>query len=266
VSAVFCRFLAVIFLLLGLSGCAGLPARLPMSETESATARESFKEMAGRQRLCETSVDAELIVTLESRFYRGTLNGYLQATAPSFVKLVGINPLGQPLAVLVSGGERFNYALLGEKLIYEGAVDSDAYRRYTPAGIDPAVTFYTLTGKLPPGEVRILSVSNDEHEGGVWLDLERNPGDSRSLVLFDPDRQVIRRYLKIAEDGGAALDITYGDYGGGDCKLPGLLTAVSRDHAGKLTIRLSDWRTGFPSAPGDFELELPTDFKRVKVN
>lgn len=262
----FRHLLPGLFVLVVLSGCAGLPGRLPMPAAESTAARQSFQEMVVRQRFCEPSVDAEMTVTLESRFYRGTMNGYLQLMAPSFVKLVGINPLGQPLAVLVSDGEHFAYAVLNEKLIYEGEVDSDAYRRFAPTGIDPANIFYLLTGKLTPGEVRIVATGADEQGRGVWLDLERGSGDGRSLVLFDPDRQLIRRYLKLGRDGGPDLEISYGDYGTGECKLPGLITAVGRDQAGEVTIRLSDWRTGFPASAADFELELPPGFKRVTVN
>ncbi|MDF1577001.1 MAG: hypothetical protein RQ753_08275 [Desulfurivibrionaceae bacterium] len=249
-----------------MAGCAGLPARLPISAAESVAARQSFKEMAGRQRLCDKSVDADLTVTVDSRFYRGTMNGYLQAMAPSFVKLVGINPLGQPLVALVSDGERFNFVRFPDRLIYQGDVDSEAYRRIAPAGIEPGALYYTLIGRLAPGEVRILSTGGDERGRGVWLELAREPGNSRSLVLFDPARQLIRRDLKLDEDGRAALEIVYDKYGAGECGLPGRLTAVSRDHAGELTIRLDDWRTGFPSSPVDFELELPPSFKRVKVN
>jgi len=266
VIAVFRNVPPLVLLLIVLTGCAGLPARLPMSDTASLAARESFKEMIVRQRRCDNSADAELTVTLDSRFYRGTMNGYLQTMAPSFLNLVGMNPLGQPLVVLVSDGEQFTYALLSERLIYHGDVDSEAYWRNAPSGIDPSNIFYTLIGRLAPGEVRILSTGNDEQGRGVWLELARDSGSSRSLVLFDPERLLIRRYLKLDEEGGVALEIVYDRYGAGECSLPGRLTAVSGDHAGELTIRLDDWRTGFPSSPADFELELPPSFKRVKVN
>jgi len=257
---------AFICLLTILSGCAGLPGRLPLPEAESAAVRESFKEMVGRQRVCKPSADAELTVTIDSRFFDGTMSGYLQTMAPSFVKLVGINPFGQPLVVLVSDGGRFSYAELQRNLVYDGSVDSHAFRRFVPVGFDPTTVFFALTGKVAPGEVRLLVAGRDRGEQGVWLDIEHSLGNAHSLVLFDPERQLISRYRGLDENGETAFEIAYDDFTAGSCRLPGLITVTSHDHAGEIAIRLTDWRTGIPSSAADFELELPAGFKRVKVN
>jgi hypothetical protein len=266
VTTVFRHVLLGFGLLVFLTGCAGLPARLPLSGPESLLVRASFKEMVSRQHQCKSSVDADITVTIDARFYSGTMSGYLQAKAPAFLKLVGINPFGQPLVVLVSDGEHFNYALLRESLIYEGKVDSDAFRRFAPSGFDPGSSFYTLTGKLAPGEVRILATSNDQAGRGAWLELEHIDEKIHSLVLFDPEHQLIRQYLQFNEDGDVVLEIGYGDFNPGPCRLPGLITITSSDHSGELLIRLNDWRADTPFSSTDFELELPPGFKRVKVN
>ena len=249
-----------------LSGCAALPARLPLSESESSLVRESFKEMVGKQRQCKSSVDAEITVTFASKFYAGTMGGYLQAKAPSSLKLVGINPFGQPLVVLVSDGTHFNYALLSESLSYDGNVDSDAFRRFAPSGFDPGSSFYTLTGKLAPGEVRILATNNDQEGRGAWVEIEGVQDNIRRLVLFDPERQLIRQYLQFNEKGEVTLQIGYGEHYPGVCSLPGLITITSSDHSGELLVRLNDWQTDTSFSTADFELELPPDFKRVQVN
>ena len=263
---VFHRVLLGFWLLAFLSGCAGLPARLPLSGPENLLVRQSFKEMVGRQHQCKSSVDAEITITLDSRFYAGTMSGYLQAKAPAFLKLVGINPFGQPLVVLVSDGEYFSYALLSKSVSYGGRVDSDAFRRFAPAGFVPSTSFYPLTGKLVPGEVRILAASNDREGRGAWLELENMQDNIHSLVLFEPERQLIRQYLQFNEDGKVTLKIGYGDYYPGPCSLPGLITITSSDHAGELLIRLHDWQTDTPFSAADFALELPPVFKRVTVN
>ncbi len=253
-------------LLIFLSGCAALPARRPHSETESLLVRKAFKEMVGRQRQCQSSVDADIIITLESRWYSGTMSGYLQAKAPAFLKLVGINPFGQPLVVLITDGEFFSYALLNESLSYDGRVDSEAFQRFLPTGFDPGTSFYPLTGKLVPGEVRILATSSDQEKRGAWLELENIQDNIHSLVLFEPERQLIRQYLQFNDDGKVTLEISYGDYSAGTCSLPGLITITSSDHSGELSIRLRDWQTDTPFSAADFVLELPPGFKRVKVN
>ncbi|MEN8135243.1 MAG: hypothetical protein ABFS18_06865 [Thermodesulfobacteriota bacterium] len=254
------------WLVIFLSSCAGLPARLPHSGPESLLVRQSFKELVGRQRQCESSVDAEITITLDSRWYSGTMSGYLQAKAPAFLKLVGINPFGQPLVVLVSDGESFSYASLSESLSYDGRVDSDTFQRFVPTGFDPSTSFYPLTGKLAPGEMRILTTSSDQEGRGAWLELENIQDNIHSLVLFEPERQLIRQYLRLNEDGKVTLKIGYNDYYPGPCSLPGLVTISSSDHAGELSIRLHDWQTDTPFSAADFALELPPVFKRVKVN
>lgn len=253
-------------LLVVLASCAGLPARLPLSEPDSLRVRQAFKEMVGQQRQCESSVDVDVTISLESRFYNGTLSGYLQARAPGFLKLVGINPLGQPLVVLVSDGEYFSYALLNELIRYDGRVDSAAFRRFAPSGFKPGGSFYPLTGKLIPGELRIMATSADQDGRGVWLELESITDNTRSLVLFEAEQHLIHQYLQLDEDGRVALQISYDDYAGEPCQLPGLITITSNDHSGKLLIRLRDWQTDTPFSAADFALELPPVFKRVHVN
>lgn len=255
------------FLLLAfLSGCAGLPARLPLSGPESLLVRQSFKEMVSQQRQCKSSVDADVTISLESTFYNGTMSGYLQVKAPAFLKLVGINPFGQPMVVLVSDGEYFSYALLSESVSYDGRVDSEAFRRFAPNGFKPDSSFYPLTGKLVPGEVRIMATSADPDGRGAWLELENITDNTRSLVLFESEQQLIRQYLQVGEDGRVVLKIGYDDYSPEPCSLPGLITITSSDHSGELLIRLRDWQTDTPFSAADFALELPPVFKRVQVN
>lgn len=259
-------FLQCFCLLAFVSGCADLPVRLPLPESESFLHRESFKEMGAKQRHCVDSVDADITVALVSKFYSGSISGYLQAKAPSSLKLVGVNPFGQPMVALVSDGSLFNYALFNEKLSYDGKVDSGTFRRFAPAGFDPASSFYTLTGKLPPGEVLILATSKDRDGHGTWMETEGIKDNIRRLVLFDPDRMLLLRYLQFNREGEVVLQVIYGEYSQGDCGLPGLITITSRDHSGELLLRLKDWRTDTPFSAADFALELPPDFKRVNVN
>jgi hypothetical protein len=222
--------------------------------------------MVGKQQQCKSSVDADLTVTLDSGFYSGTMTGYLQAKAPAFLKLVGVNPFGLPLLVLVSDGKHFDFALLEESLIYAGDVDSAAFQRFVPTGVDPGSSFYILTGKLAPGEVRIIAVSNDSEGRGAWLELEHIQNNIHSMVLFDPDQQLIRQYRQFDEKGRMTLKIVYSDHDPESCRLPALITITSSDHAGELVVRLSGWRTDASFSTADFALELPKRFKRVQVN
>lgn len=252
-------------ILLIATGCAGLPARIPLPEAESRKIRDSFREMVLEQRQCSSYVDADLTVTIDSRFYSGTMSGYLQAMVPSSLKIVGINPFGQPLVVLITDGRQFKYALLNESLSYEGEVDGESFKRYAPAGFAPATSFYYLIGRLAPGQVRILNISGDPDGRGAWLQIEQGQEQAGSLVLFDPGQQVILKYIQLDGAGEMAMEIIYSEHQPGECSLPGRISISSRGHSGNLLLRLSNWQTGAAFSPTDFEFELPPGFKRVQV-
>jgi len=261
----FWKALLPLFLASFVHGCSTLPARMPLSEQESLKVRQSFKEMAAMQGQCSSSVDADVTVTLNSRFYSGTMSGYLQAMAPASLKIIGVNPFGQPLVVLISDGERFSYSLLNESLSYNGKVDSAAFRRYSPTGFAPDNSFYLMIGRLKPGRVLIFDESADPGGKGAWLELENELDGTSSLVLFDPEHQLILKYLQLDETGKPAMEIVYSDHYPGICNLPGRITISSVEHSGSLMIRLRDWQTATPFSPDDFKFEPPPGFKRVTV-
>ena len=264
-SVLFRNALLALLLSATFSGCSGLPARVPLSGQESLMVRESFKEMAVMQGQCSSSADADITVTLDSRFYSGTMSGYLQAMAPAALKIIGVNPFGQPLVVLISDGERFSYSLLNESVSYSGSVDSAAFQRHAPAGFVPENSFYLLIGRLNPGRVLIFGESADPAGEGVWIELENELDRTRSLVLFDPERQLIIKYLQLDEEGQPAMEIDYSDHFPGICNLPGQITISSVEHSGSLMIRLSNWQTATPFSPDDFKFEPPPGFKRATV-
>lgn len=256
--------LGIIFLVS--TSCVGLPVRTTLPEAESEIIRDSFRQMALEQRQCSSYVDADLTVTINSKFYSGTMSGYLLAMVPSSLKIVGINPFGQPLVVLISDGRQFSYALLNESLVYEGDVGGEVFKRYAPAGFDPASSFYSLIGRLSPGQVRILNIGGDSDRRGAWLHIEQGKDQSGSLILFDHERQIILKHIKLDESGdNMAMEIVYGDHQQGECALPGKITISSKGYPGNLVLRLSNWQNGEVISSSDFEMELLSDFKRVQV-
>lgn len=264
-TGVFWQLWWSVCLLTILSSCAGLPPRIELTENNRQLAREAFKAMAAGQHQCNSSVDADVTVTLESRFYSGTMSGYLQAMAPAALKVVGVNPFGQPLVVLISDGHHFSYSLLNESLSYEGETSARAFSRFAPTGFDPTASFYLLIGRLKPGRVEILEISGDREGRGTWVELVHGGDNAHSLVLFDPERQLVLRYLQLSEAGDTVMEISYDEHYPGPCNLPGRIAITSKDRQGNLVIRLSEWQTATPFSPVDFVFEVPAAFKRVKV-
>ena len=267
--------LALVLLLSG--GCATLPATRPLAELQQQQVVAQFQEAMARQQDCPCCLDAQVRLSLKSLVQNGTISGFVQAKAPSFLKFTGLNPLGQPMLFLVTDGTFFRYVSVPEGKGYEGLVTAAAFKKYAPPGFDPAHGFYWLAGRLAPEKPRIFSVAQDPEEQSLfWLELAYAVDDFegkplRHHVLFDPARQVIRRHLVADADGRIMVDVRYDDYakpseGGSDnCRLPGLITIHANHNGALMELTLGDWLPDADFSAGDFRVDLPLGFQLVPV-
>ncbi|MBU2539077.1 MAG: DUF4292 domain-containing protein [Proteobacteria bacterium] len=265
----------VVFLLLG-SGCATLPVTRPLAELHQQEVVALFHETMARQLDCSCCLDAQVRLSLKSLMHSGTISGFVQAKAPSFLKFTGLNPLGQPLMFLVTDGTFFRYIAVPEGKGYEGLVTAAAFKKYAPQGFDPRHGFYWLSGRLAPERLRIFSVAEDPEGHGVWLELAYVTEVSeveplRRHVLFDPDQQVLRRHLVADSDGQILVDVRYDDYGQApegvpdNCRLPGLISIHVNHNGALMELTLGDWLLDVSFNAEDFRVELPSGFKLVPV-
>jgi len=266
--------LAVFLLLSG--GCATLPTTRPLAELQQQHAEALFRETMARQQDCPCCLDAQVRLSLKSLVQNGTISGFVQAKAPSFLKFTGLNPLGQPMMFLATDGTFFRYVAVPEAKGYEGLVTAAAFRKYAPQGFDPAHGFYWLAGRLAPEKLRIFSVAQDPEGQGVWLELayaaDASEGKGlRRHVLFDPTEKVIRRHLVADPDGRIMVDVRYDDYtqvpeGGSDnCRLPGLVSIHANNNGAVMELTLGDWLPDASFSAGDFRVDLPSGFVLVPV-
>ena len=264
-----------LFLLLS-GGCATLPATRPLADLQQQQAESLFRETMAQQQKCPCSLDAQVRLSLKSLVQKGTISGFVQAKAPSFLKFTGLNPLGQPLLFLATDGMFFRYVVVPEAKGYEGLVTAAAFKKYAPQGFDPAHGFYWLAGRLAPEKLQIFSVAQDPEGQGIWLELAYATDDSggeplRRHVLFDPAQQVIRRHLVAGPDGRIMVDVWYDDYtkaseGGSDnCRLPGLIRIHANHNGALMELTLGDWLPDANFSAGDFRVDLPSGFTLVPV-
>ncbi len=264
-----------LFLLLN-GGCATLPATRPLADLQQQQAEALFRETMARQQDCPCSLDAQVRLSLKSLVQKGTISGFVQAKAPSYLKFTGLNPLGQPLLFLATDGTFFRYVVVPEAKGYEGLVTAAAFKKYAPQGFDPAHGFYWLAGRLAPEKLRIFSVAQDPEGQGLWLELayadDASDGEPlRRHVLFDPAELVIRRHLVADPDGRIMVDVRYGDYapafeGGSDtCRLPGLIRIYANHNGALMELTLGDWLPDANFSAGDFRVDLPPGFQLVPV-
>ena len=266
--------LAVFLLLSG--GCATLPTTRPLAELQQQQLETLFRETMARQQDCPCCLDAQVRVSVKSLVQNGTISGFVQAKAPSFLKFTGLNPLGQPLLFLTTDGIFFRYVVVPEAKGYEGLVTAAAFKKYAPQGFDPAHGFYWLAGRLAPEKLRIFSVAQDPEGQGVWLKLAYATEDFggkplRRHVLFDPAQQVILRHLVADADGRIMVDVRYADYaqaseGGSDnCRLPGVIRIHANNNGAVMELTLGDWLPDASFSAGDFRVDLPSGFTLVPV-
>ncbi|MCB2184365.1 MAG: hypothetical protein KQH63_20240 [Desulfobulbaceae bacterium] len=247
-----------------LAGCATLPDTLEIAESDKERVSNKFKKMVADQTRCTCCIDAQATVSFSSIWKKGTLSGYLQAMSPSYLKFMGINPLGQPLAVFVTDGDAFRYVAVPEAADYAGDVHSAAYSKYAPEGFLPEKGFYWLIGRLYPGKIKILDVSRDGDAGGYWLEISYG-NKTKSMVLFDEKQEVLLHHIVIDENNKKILNVLYDAYTNGPCPLPGKITVTSLVHNSTMEIRLTDWLSDASFSQKDFTYHSPPDFKRVIV-
>ncbi|HCC53909.1 MAG TPA: hypothetical protein DEQ20_03140 [Desulfobulbaceae bacterium] len=271
-----CFFCALVVLLF-CGGCATLPATRPLAALQQQQAIALFQgTMARQQQDCSCCLDVQVRFSLKSLVQNGTISGFLQAKAPSFLKFTGLNPLGQPLMFLATDGTFFRYVSIPEGKGYEGLVTAAAFKKYAPQGFDPGQSFYWLSGRLAPEKLRIYSVAQDQEGHGLWLELSYatdilNGKGFRRHILFDPVEQVIRRHLLAAPDGSIMVDVRYSDYiqvskgASGNCRLPGLVRLHSNHNGALMEIAMEDWLADASFRAGDFRVDVPVGFIVVPV-
>lgn len=266
------------FLLLGLvfffsGGCATLPATSPLLDREQQQMAAVFLQTMEERLACVCCLDARVDLTLRSFFKSGTITGFLQARSPSFLKFVGLNPLGQPMVMLVTDGDTFRSLVVPEGKAFAGPVTAAAFTRHAPAGFDPGHGFFWLTGSLPPRDLRIMEVRKDAGGQGYWLVAVRGGEEFRRHLLFDAEKRLLLRHIVLDGRGAVVMDVRYSGHqgvvaaGGGMCFLPGgiRVEAGGKPGGSVLEMTLDDWLPEAEFSAGDFTLVLPPGFVLTPV-
>ncbi len=259
------KFCLLVTLALLFSGCASLPDRQFISGEEEKELRSRFKDMVVKQQHCHCCLDATAQVYLSSLLFSGQLKGYLQALSPSFVKFVALNPLGQPVGVLTSSGQKFRYVNVMNSTVYDGDVDGNTFADYAPEGFVPAFSYYWLIGRLQPGPVQLIQLSRDSEGDGIWVELLYD-NKRKALLLFSPEQGVILRHIVMNGDDERILNILYDKYGAGECPVPGKITITSLRLNSTLEISLTDFRPNVTLKTQDFVNPAPPSFSRIAVD
>ena len=282
----------ILFCSLLFTGCAAkFIQTLPASPQEESIVSTAFLDMLENQENCGCCLDAEAEVTLAVSNWlgkrSGTMTGFLQAMQPSYIKFVGVNPLGQPLFIFTTDGITFQNLQVPKSKVYEGAVRSDAFNNYVPAWFEPEFGFYWLTGRVKPGNFEIVSIQRDKGKNGFWLQLQYEGSLYRNVILFNPQESAILRHVLMDSQEKPHIDVQYADYlplidetgNGGNkdverknntedfvsCRLPGSIRIVSHDKSGQINLELHSFLPDSVFSEEDFTIDIPGGFKRVPL-
>lgn len=247
-----------------LTGCVYSPELDPISETENQAVRARFKEMIAGQKDCHCCLDGAVKARFENFFYTGSVAGYLQAMSSSYLKFMALSPLGQPLLVLTSDGESFQYVDVAKQTEYSGSVTGQTFLKYAPIGFSPEFAYYWFTGKLRPGEVKISLTSRAQKDTRYWIELYYDDG-RKDMVLFDPVTLHIYHHLVYNEENEVLLEILYDDYGQESCGLPLSITVTSLAMNTTLELKLADLMDKVSLSREDFSYTVPAAFKKEVV-
>lgn len=268
------------------TGCAAkIIETIPVSPQEETAVLTAFQDMLSNQANCGCCLDAEAEVAISISNWlgerSGTMTGFLQAMQPSYIKFVGVNPLGQPLFVFTTDGFVFQNLQVPKGKVYEGLVQSETFNNYVPAWFEPEYGFYWLTGRIKPGSFEIISIRRDQDMNGFWLQLQYAGSPYRNLFLFDLQETVILRHVLIDSDEKPHTDIQYDDYlplvddtgNSGQnktgepntCRWPGTIRVVSPHESGQINLDLHAFLPDSVFSSDDFTIDIPSGFKRVPV-
>lgn len=286
-------FLVSVFFLFP-QGCArSVLQTFAVAEDEAREATSAFtRYQMIYQDHCACCLDAETdaAVSVSGWFsnHTGKLSGYLQAMAPGYLKFVALNPLGQPIYILVTNGSEFKSLNVLEKKAYMGSVYSETFKKFSPPGFEPALSFYWLTGRLQPEELQVEAVKRDREVPAYWLQIGHAKSVNASMVLFDPAESLVLRHVLLDEKGEHLVDVTYEAYqpeagkecrcteedqaseertapSEASCRVPGRILVSSGSGAQKIEIQLSSLLAGAVFSPEDFDLEVPANFEHLFV-
>ena len=257
-------FYCVIFCSFLLNGCAFFPETDPISEVENQAVRDRFKEMIASQKDCHCCLDGAVHVQFKNFFYKGAISGYLQAMSPSHLKFMALSPLGQPVLVLTSDGETFQYIDVAEQTAYSGSVEGKTFLKYAPEGFSPEFTFYWLSGKLCPGDVSLVLTSREQNGTRYWLELHYEDG-RKSMILFDLATQHIYHHIVYNSADDVILEIVYDEYGNQPCAVPKSIVVTSLTLNTAVHIKLCDLVDKVALAQSDFSYPVPPTFKKEAV-
>ncbi len=265
-----------LILLLVLSGCSSLPVGLPLAQEEYDISLGQFKKMIADQAQCPSSLDADVSISFRKVVNAGTISGYLQGKAPSFLRFEGVNPLGMTEIIAGTDGEGFQLINVRQKKIYTGKTSAEKIQRYAGGEFSLQTSYYWLIGRVPPGPLSISDLRRDPEGNGYWADIVYENWQTRSMVLFSSSEGVVLQNIVSGKKGDvlarfvyeydtAAIDTDASFQGEGyQCRYPRSII-IDENANGIISIQFKKTYFNVEFEPSDFDMVIPKGFERKVI-
>ncbi len=261
-QGLFIVFLLIIFIC---NGCARSPWRHKIDEDSASPLRTHLLDFNRKSKICPSDFDAITTITWESTFKKESTSGFIQVLRPSHIKIVAINPLGQPFIALSSNGRSFQAINTFKKEFYSGKL-TDFALKYNISGAIIGDNWGNHLYGLPPQWTEGTEILNDDSSRGYWVKtVSRNgnfEGREYTLLAFDNYR-LLTRILTDAED----RIITRIDYSQwqklGFCLQPTKLLITGLAKGFKATLELEDILVENHFTVKDFIIKKPSGYNEI---
>jgi hypothetical protein len=259
--------LVCLFAFFFITGCATKQWRDPLSETQEKSVRQLLLNEQKKKNNCSCCLDAELITTWKSQLYSGSLNGYIHIFLPSSVKMVALNPLGQPLFAFATDGIKFQ-SINAVKGVYKfGRLKTFVNRFDLPNNVLNGEWGQWLTGSISYTDDQLIELRQDVSARGVWLTLEKKEGSktTKEYILYDPTRKLLLQRIILDQDGDEAASINYTGWQNQKvCALPTSLEVSGISYGVTINIEMNNILTEQTFSEDTFFLKLPEGYLQQK--
>ena len=253
-----------------------LPVLPPLTQSDEKAVRDIFMVTVTRQESCPERVDIDVSLTFSRVLASGSVTGYLQALAPSYLRFEGVNPLGLTELLFSMDGEEFTFLNVRDQKAHLGSVEAETVQRYLPGGVDFSDVYSWLVGRVSHENFAIKAIERSQNSGEYWLTITSGRDSRINKVLFSQTNGRIIERLLIDEQGNTLVRFVYeydilesdrttpNPIGANECSFPERLI-IDGNGKGTLTLNFNKNYPDSVLSPVDFIIKIPSGYLKEIV-
>ena len=254
----------LLLVMLSISGCASRPWGGIVDEQKSGEAAQRYERLVEQSETWASGFDGELTAQFHSQLEDIAYSGFFRMLAPSYLKFVISNPLGQPMVAIASNDRLYQILNTTDRSFKTVTLRSFSLRNGIPQSFMRGHWFAWLTGRPLQEQIRIRSIREDPAGRGVWLEIGDNTEAAAPLeyLLLDPSRPRIIERIIVDSDSSLQATIAYENWqplSGGEQPMHIAVSGLS--FGATATFVFNDLRAA-ELKPRDFNLPFPQGYSR----